>query len=66
MTSKSPLQYVHKKGFFGDYEDKDEENLIKISEAKNLLIVQIAKYKKSNVALMNVAKIVWREYFKIY
>ena len=54
MTSKSPLQYVHKKGFFGDYEDKDEENLIKISEAKNLLIVQIAKYKKSNVALKDI------------
>jgi len=54
MTSKSPLQYVHKKGLFGDYEDKDEENLIKISEAKNLLIVQIAKYKKSNVALKDI------------
>ncbi len=54
MTSTSPLQNVHKEGLYGDYENKDEKNLIKISEMKNLLIVQIVKYKKSNVSLNDI------------
>jgi len=54
MTSTSSLQYVHKKGFFGDYEDKDEKNLIKISEVKNLLIIQIVQHKRSNVSLKDI------------
>ena len=51
MTAISSLQHVHKKGLFGDYEDKDEKNLIKISEVTNLLIVQIVQHKGSNVSL---------------
>jgi sarcosine oxidase subunit gamma len=51
MTSVSPLEHVHKKGIFGDYEDNNEKNLIKISEVKNLLIFQIVQYKKSNISL---------------
>ena len=47
MTSKSALQNVHQKGLFGDHENKNEQNLIKISEIKNLLIVQIVQYKNS-------------------
>jgi len=54
MTLTFPLQHVHKKGLFGDYEGKDEKNLIKISEIKNLLIVQIVQYKKSNVSLKDI------------
>ena len=54
MTSASPLQHIHKKGLFGDYEDKDEKNLIKISEVNNLLIFQIVKYKKSNISLKDM------------
>ena len=54
MTSTSPLQNVHKEGLYGDYENKDEKNLIKISEMKNLLIVQIVQYKKSNISLKDI------------
>jgi len=54
MISASPLQHVHKKGLFGDYDDKDEKNLIKISEVKNLVIFQIVQYKKSNVSLKDI------------
>ena len=54
MTSTSSLQYVHKKGLFGDYEDKNEKNLIKISEVTNLLIVQIVQHKRSNVSLRDI------------
>jgi len=48
MTSISPLSNVLKKGLFGDYENKKEDNLTKIKEIKNLLIVQIAQYKNSS------------------
>jgi len=48
MTIISPLENMHKKGFFGDYEGKKEESLIGIKETKNLLIIQVAQYKNSS------------------
>ena len=50
MTLISALSNVHTKGQFGDYEGKNENDLLKISETKNLLIVQIVQYKKSLVS----------------
>ena len=54
MTSLSVLENIHKRGLFGDHESKEQKDLIKISEIKNLLIVQIVQYKKSNVSLKEV------------
>jgi len=54
MTSVSALNYIHKTGLFGNHENKNKENLIKISEIKNLLIVQIFQYKSSTVSFENI------------
>jgi len=51
MTSISALNNVHVPGLYGNYQNKDEKNLIKISEIKNLLIMQIVQYKNSNTNL---------------
>jgi sarcosine oxidase subunit gamma len=51
MTSVSALENIHTKGLFGDYENKNETDLLKISESKNLLIVQIVQYKNSFVSI---------------
>ena len=45
MTSLSALKDVHSKGLFGDYENKNDKDLLKISESKDLLIIQIVKYE---------------------
>ena len=49
MTSISALNHIHKTGLFGNHENKNEDNLLKVSEIKNLLIVQIVQYKNSTV-----------------
>ena len=54
MTSISALNNVHKLGLFGNYENKNEKNLIKVSEIKNLLIVQIVQYKNSKTLLGDI------------
>ena len=54
MTSISALAKVHLLGQFGDCEGKNENNLLKISEIKNLLIVQIVQYKNSTVSIDSI------------
>ena len=50
MSLISALANIHTTGQFGDYEGKNENNLLKISELKNLMIVQIVQYKNSTVS----------------
>ena len=54
MSSLSALENVHVKGQFGDFEGKDDKNILSISESTNLLIVQIVQYKSSNLSLDNM------------
>tara|TARA_Y100001947_G_C10333089_1_gene301801 strand:- start:360 stop:944 length:585 start_codon:yes stop_codon:yes gene_type:complete len=49
MTYTSSLQNIHKNGSFGDYENKNENELLKLKEIKNLIIYQIVKYKNSTI-----------------
>tara|TARA_B100000287_G_C20606658_1_gene770336 strand:+ start:278 stop:865 length:588 start_codon:yes stop_codon:yes gene_type:complete len=51
MTSISPLKEIIKKGLFGDYEGKKDNELINIKEITKLLIVQIVQYKNSSLEI---------------
>ena len=54
MTSISALKHIHKAGLFGNYDNKNEEKLLKVEEIKNLLIVQIVQYKNSAVSFQSI------------
>ena len=54
MTAISPLESIHKKGIFGDHHEKNENDLLKIIEIKNLVIFQVVQYKKSKVQLNDI------------
>ena len=51
MTVISALQNVHIEGSFGNFENKSENELLKIKELKNLLIVQVVQYKNSSIKI---------------
>ena len=54
MTSISALENIHNKGLFGDHEGKNEAELLKIFERKNLLIVQIVQFKNSSSSIKEI------------
>ena len=54
MKQISPLNAVIQTGKFGDFENKNEKNLLKISELKKLSIFQIAQYRNSNFDISNL------------
>ena len=39
MTAITPLEFVHKKGIFGDHHKKNESDLLKILELKNFHMI---------------------------
>ena len=51
MTVISALQNIHVEGSFGNFENKSENELLKIKELKNLLIVQVVQFKNSSIKI---------------
>ena len=54
MTSISALNNIHKRGLFGDHQDKDKNELTNVSEVKHLQIIQIVQYKKSTIQISSL------------
>ena len=54
MTAITPLEFIHKKGIFGNHHKKNESDLIRISEVKNLMIIQVVQYKRSKINIGDI------------
>jgi heterotetrameric sarcosine oxidase gamma subunit len=54
MSSISALKNTHIKGLFGDHEGKNDNELLKVCELSDFLIIQIVKYKNSLIATENI------------
>jgi heterotetrameric sarcosine oxidase gamma subunit len=54
VSSISALNATHNKGLFGNHEGKNDDELLKVSELKDFLIIQIVKYKSSLTAIENI------------
>ena len=54
MSSISALKNTHIKGLFGDHEGKNDNELLKVSELTDFLIIQIFKYSSSTIAIENI------------
>ena len=54
MSSISALKNTHIKGLFGDHEGKNDNELLKVSELTDFLIIQIFKYSSSAIAIENI------------
>ena len=54
MTAITPLEFIHKKGIFGDHHKKNEIDLLRFSEVKNFSIIQLVQYKKSKVNINDI------------
>ena len=57
MKLVSPLSEIHKLGLYGDYDGKNQEDLIKISEVTNLSIFQVVQLNedKNNSQNLNIS-----------
>ena len=54
MTAITALEFVHKKGIFGNHHKKNESDLLKVSEVKNLSIIQLVQYKRSKININDI------------
>ena len=54
MTHTSPLNFVHKNGKFGDHSEKNDNDILKVSEVSKLIIFQIAKYRNSDFDISKI------------
>ena len=54
MTSLSALENIHKVGLFGDHQEKNENELTKVSEVQHLQIIQIVHYDNSTMQIASI------------
>ena len=68
MKLASPLSEIHKSGLYGDYDGKNQEDLIKISEVTNLSIFQVVQLNegKNDSQNLNISGLNFVNHFYLH
>ncbi len=66
MKNISPLKNIHKLGRYGNFENKDDDIIIKIKEIKDIFIYQVVKFKNSQISNnLKIDDLMFPEHLKV-
>ena len=65
MKNISPLNIIHQLGQFGNFENKNDNELVKIKEIKNIYIYQIVQFKNSSKSELVIDNLIFPDVLKV-
>ena len=65
MKNISPLNSIHQLGQFGNFENKNDNELVKIKEIKNIYIYQIVQFKNSSKSELVIDNLIFPDVLKV-
>ena len=65
MKNISPLNNIHQLGQYGNFENKNDNELVKIKEIKNIYIYQIVQFKNSSKSELVIDNLIFPDVLKV-
>ena len=65
MKNISPLNNIHQLGQYGNFENKNDNELVKIKEIKNIFIYQVVQFKNSPKSELVIDNLVFPDVLQV-